>query len=274
MSFDPQFVRTVLCDLDGVIWLAHRPIAGAADAVTSLRAGGRRVLFVTNNSRDTVVEQETALAAAGIVATGDVVTSAMAAARLVAAGERVLVAGGAGVIEAMQGRGAEVIVNDGRDHGTVDAVVVGLHPEFDLPRLTSAATALHRGARLIGTNGDATFPTPTGPTPGGGALLAAVATAGGVEPTIAGKPHRPMAELVAETAGAGAPGAGASLLMVGDRAETDGRFAAELGCPYALVRSGVLGPDESPPPDIDVALDVADLAAVAASLVEAGQEPG
>ena len=34
-----------------------------------------------------------------------------------------------------------------------------------------AATAAMRGARLIGTNDDATYPTPDGPIPGGGAIL-------------------------------------------------------------------------------------------------------
>ncbi len=37
-------------DLDGVVWLADQPIAGAAGAVARLRAAGHRVLFVTNNS--------------------------------------------------------------------------------------------------------------------------------------------------------------------------------------------------------------------------------
>ncbi len=37
-------------DLDGVVWLAGRPIPGSADAVTALRAAGERVVFLTNNS--------------------------------------------------------------------------------------------------------------------------------------------------------------------------------------------------------------------------------
>ena len=57
-------------------------------------------------------------------------------------------------------------------------------------------TAVRHGARLIGTNDDATYPTPDGPIPGGGALLAAVAYASGATATVAGKPHRPMADLV------------------------------------------------------------------------------
>ena len=46
----------VLCDLDGVVWLAHEPIDGSAQAVERLRAHGHRVLFVTNNSSATVAD--------------------------------------------------------------------------------------------------------------------------------------------------------------------------------------------------------------------------
>ena len=37
-------------DLDGVIWVGERAIAGAADAVARVRASGEPVAFVTNNS--------------------------------------------------------------------------------------------------------------------------------------------------------------------------------------------------------------------------------
>ena len=43
-------VSTVLCDLDGVVWLARQAIPGSPEAVARLRASGCRVLFVTNNS--------------------------------------------------------------------------------------------------------------------------------------------------------------------------------------------------------------------------------
>ena len=240
----------VLCDLDGVVWLSHQPIPGSVAAIARLRAAGHRVLFVTNNSAGRVEPQEGALAAIGIPAEGDVLTSSMAAALLLQPGERALVAGGDGVVQALERRGVVCVAATDVDAGApVDAVVVGLHRTFDYAGLTRAATAVHRGARLIGTNDDATYPTPEGPIPGGGSILAAVQTAAGVDPQIAGKPHAPMASLVRDTIGAAAA---ASALMVGDRPSTDGLFARTLGCGYAHVWSGVTprGSVIEPVPDL------------------------
>src|SRR5262245_50193824 len=86
----PRIVGFAL-DLDGVLWLADAPIAGAADAVARLRAAGEDVVFCTNLSSHPVRHTEAKLAQMGIPATGDVLTSAMAAAALVEPGERVLV---------------------------------------------------------------------------------------------------------------------------------------------------------------------------------------
>ena len=56
--------------------------------------------------------------------------------------------------------------------GLVDAVIVGFHRTFDYESMLVASRAARNGARLIGTNDDATYPTPDGPIPGGGAILA------------------------------------------------------------------------------------------------------
>ncbi len=261
-------IDTVLCDLDGVIWLAHQPIAGSVEAVDELRRSGRRLIFVTNNSAATSAQHEQALADVGIAAHGDVVSSAMSVTALVTPGTRVLVAAGPGVVEAVERAGVEVVINSGESlTEAVDAVVVGLHRDFDYDRLAVAADAARRCGRLVGTNTDSTYPTPDGLLPGGGSILAAVAVASGVDPVIAGKPYQPLATLVesilAERHDAFDP---ARVLMVGDRPETDGRFAALLGCRFALVRSGVNSAAVEIDETISVHLDVADLAEVARRL--------
>jgi 4-nitrophenyl phosphatase len=237
-----------ILDLDGVIWLAERPIPGAAEAVAKLRDAGQRPLFVTNNSSPRVGTLVEKLEGLGVPAEPEeIVTSAQAAATLVAEGETVLVCAGEGVLEAVEARGAKAV-----EEGPADAVIVGFHKTFDFDRLTAAFQAVIGGARLIGTNDDATYPTPDGPIPGGGSLLAAVATAAGVEPTVAGKPHPPMADAVRERMGDG----GSAELLVGDRPSTDGLMAQLLEVPFALVFSGVTSADDLPvEPEPDVVAD-------------------
>lgn len=228
-------------DLDGVVWLADEPIPGSAEAVTRLRATGAPVVFVTNFSWGRRGDIADKLTRHGIDPGDDVITSSMAAAALVEPGERVLVVGGPGIVEAVESRSAEAVPVDAPGVGTaaVDAVLVGLDPRFDYRAMTVASTAVRRGARLLATNDDATYPTAAGPVPGGGAVLAAIATAAGAIPVVAGKPHAPIAALVRQRCG----DAG---VMVGDRPDTDGRFARTLGWEFALVLSGTIGVDDLP----------------------------
>jgi HAD superfamily hydrolase (TIGR01450 family) len=247
---------TWILDLDGVVWLGSEPIPGAVDAVRRLRAAGERVLFLTNNSSALIGDYVAKLVGLGIPAeAGDLLTSAQAAARLLEPGTTALVCAGPGVDEALRARGVKTV-----REGRADAVVVGWHTDFDYARLTAAFRAVHAGARLIGTNDDPTYPTPDGLLPGGGSILAAVATAAGTVAEIAGKPNAPMAALVRErlaldlgdppttsdtttsevtTSEATTSEERARIILVGDRVSTDGLMAARLRVPFALVLTGV-----------------------------------
>jgi len=243
---------TWVLDLDGVVWRGDQPIAGSADAVARLRKSGERVVVVTNNSALTLADYEAKLARCGVPTDpADIVTSAQVAAGMVEAGARVLVVGGEGVREALRGRGIDVV-----DDGPAEVVMVGWTREFDYQHLTIAMRAVRAGARLIGTNDDATYPTPEGVLPGGGSLVAAVAYASGVDATFAGKPYPPMVDAVRTRFGP-------VDVMVGDRPSTDGLLARGLGARFALVMSGVTTDADlpvDPTPDL-VAADLAGLVA-------------
>jgi HAD superfamily hydrolase (TIGR01450 family) len=240
----------VCCDLDGVIWRGDAPIAGASDGVATLRDAGLRVVFVSNNSGNPIGAVVDKLSRFGVPATpDDVLTSAQAAAGLLARdlapGTRVFACAGPGVVEALEA----VHLVPVRD-GPADAVVVGIHPGFDYDELDRASRAVRAGARLIAANLDATYPVAGGLLPGSGAIAAAVATASGVEPEVAGKPEPPMVALVRERWGDDG-------VVVGDRPSSDGALAEALGWPFALVLSGVTAsptppggeaiPDPAPP---------------------------
>jgi 4-nitrophenyl phosphatase len=252
--------KVVALDLDGVLWRADTPIPGSVDAVASLRAAGVHVAFVTNNAGPTIADHEAKLEAFGVPAAGDVLTSPMAAASLLRPGERVLVGGGAGIIEAVETAGAVPVTYDEADAGApVDAVVVGFHREFDWDRMRIASTAVRDGgARFIATNTDATYPTESGLVPGAGSIVAGVATAAGVAPVVAGKPHAPMAELLVDRFGVDG-------VVVGDRADTDGALARACGWRFALVLSGVTSAADLPTDPVPDLL-APDLAALAQEL--------
>ncbi len=231
-----------IIDLDGVIWLTGEPIGDVAGAIADLRSHGVRVGFATNNSAPTTAELVARLDRIGIRADpDDLVSSAGAAASLLQPGQRAHVLAEHGVLEALAARGVEVVdagtVAGHHDPAPVDAVVVGWNRTFDFASLAAAATAARQAGRLIATNEDPTHPTPDGLMPGSGALLAAVATASGVTPEVAGKPHAPMAALMTERFGfeAGSD----TVVMIGDQPRTDGALAARLDIPFGLVDSGV-----------------------------------
>jgi 4-nitrophenyl phosphatase len=256
----------VCCDLDGVIWRGDEIIPGAAEGVAALRGAGLRVGFVSNNSSQPVGEVVAKLVDAGVSASAaDVLTSAHAAAALLASSldthAPVLACAGPGVVEALTEVGLRAV-----DRPPADAVIVGFHRGFDFDELNRASAAVRDGARFIATNLDPTYPIPGGMLPGSGAIAAAVATASGHAPEVAGKPEPPTVTLVREQLGA-------TGVVIGDRPSTDGALADRLGWPFALVLSGVTGP-QAPPggesvPDPPPPFVADDLAVLAPQLVAA-----
>jgi glycerol-1-phosphatase len=224
----------VVCfDLDGVIWRGDDAIPGSAHAIDELRGAGLRVAFLSNNSSQPVSAVIEKLAHVGVAAeTSEVLTSALSAAALLAAdlpGADVLTCAGEGVVEALEAVGLHPV-----SAPPAAAVVVGFHRTFDFDELDRASQAIRDGARFVATNLDATYPIPGGLLPGAGSIAAAVATASGATPEVAGKPSQPMAAMVTERFGRRG-------VMVGDRPSTDGALAMLLGWPFALVLSGVTG---------------------------------
>jgi ribonucleotide monophosphatase NagD (HAD superfamily) len=70
-------------------------------------------------------------------------------------------------------------------------------------------------------------------------LVAYLEVGSGTSAEVAGKPHQAAGDILRQRFGQ-------PDLVVGDRPDTDGRFAQLLGAPFALVLSGVTGPGDLP----------------------------
>ncbi len=224
-----------LLDLDGVVYLGREAVPTAPAALRDARARGMRLAFVTNNAARPPQAVAEHLADLGIPADpGDVITSAQAAAHYLAerlpAGSRVLVVGTVGLQEALRERGLEPV--DSADDDPA-AVVQGYSPDLSWRQLAEGAVAIRRGLPWVATNLDPTVPSPRGPLPGNGSLVAALRHATGATPVSTGKPHPTMHRESVERSAAQRP------LVVGDRLDTDIEGANAVGCASLLVLSGV-----------------------------------
>jgi phosphoglycolate/pyridoxal phosphate phosphatase family enzyme len=226
----------IVFDLDGVVVLGDRPVDGAPEALERLRGLGKKIRFVTNNASRRRDEVAALLTGIGVAADpGEVLTSAAAAAKLLAdrfpGGSRVLVVGAQALADEVEAAGLTAVTR--AEHEPV-AVVQGYGPKVGWEQLAEACVAIRGGARWVATNTDKTLPTPRGPLPGNGALVAALATALGRQPDlVVGKPE-PALFLAA----AGETGSDGTLI-VGDRLDTDIMGANRAGMDSLLVLTGV-----------------------------------
>lgn len=231
----------VIFDLDGVVYLIDKPIPGAVEAVAALRDAGTAVAYATNNASRRAADVADLLVGMGVSAKpAEVLTSAGAAAAMLAgdlpAGSPVLVVGA----EALRAevRDAGLVPVERLDDAPV-AVVQGYGPEVGWAQLAEASLAVRAGARWVATNTDRTLPSPRGPLPGNGSLVAVLRTALGREPdVVVGKPEPALFETAAALSKARRP------LVVGDRLDTDIEGAVRAGMDSLLVLTGVSGPAE------------------------------
>jgi glycerol-1-phosphatase len=229
----------VIFDLDGVIYLIDKPIDGASAAVEKLRAAGTPVAYATNNASRRAADVAALLTGMGVQAAPDeVLTSAGAAAAVLAqrlpAGAAVLVVGAEALRAEVRDAGLEVVENA---EDKPAAVVQGYGPDVGWRVLTEAALSIRAGAIWVATNTDRTLPSPRGPLPGNGSLVAVIRTALDREPDlVVGKPEPALFTTAASLSKSEKP------LAVGDRLDTDIQGAVGAGMPSLLVLTGVSGP--------------------------------
>lgn len=235
MSAPWESYDAVLLDLDGTIVRGSQPVPGAPEVVNELRRRGKAVQFITNNASRGAEQVAEHLTALGVRTVADeVLTSGQAAVAVLEsqlpAGSAVLVVGTDALVAAVRAVGLEPVTS-AAEHPV--AVVQGHSPETAWPELAEACLAIRAGATWVACNVDRTLPTERGLLPGNGAMVAALRAATDREPTVAGKPERPLLDTAVKRTGAQRP------LVVGDRLDTDIAAACAAGLDSLVVLSGV-----------------------------------
>ncbi|QLQ35302.2 HAD-IIA family hydrolase [Micromonospora robiginosa] len=226
----------VAFDLDGVIYLIDRPIPGAVEAVGRLRAEGRAIAYATNNASRRSSEVADLLTGMGVPAEpAEVLTSAAATAELLAdrlpAGAPVLVVGAEALRAELRAVGLRPVSTAEEQPA---AVAQGYGPQVGWSDLAEASLAVRAGAPWYATNTDRTLPSPRGPLPGNGSLVAVLRTALDRDPdVVVGKPEPALFATAARRARTG------RTLVVGDRLDTDIEGARRAGLDSLLVLTGV-----------------------------------
>lgn len=263
----------LLVDLDGTLYRGAVAVPGAVEAIVGAAARGVRTVYVTNNASRRPTDVAAQLVELGFPASDDeVVTSAQAAAAMLAdqlaPGAAVLVVGTDALAAEVTGVGLTVTA----DAADAAAVIQGHSPDTGWRLLAEATVALRAGAVWVACNLDATLPTERGPLPGNGSMVAALRTASGRAPQVAGKPAPALVNASVERVAARRP------LMVGDRLDTDIEGGRVAHMPSLLVLTGVSDAAEllAAPPERRPDYVAADLGALTRDVVDLtpGPRPG
>lgn len=234
----PSNIKALILDMDGVLWKADAPIGDLKSIFARINVRKLKYVFATNNGTKTPEEYRRKLSELGVeVEAWQIVTSAMGVAHMLAQkyprGIKIFMIGEDGIRVALEEKEFEVLsVEDAQE---AQVFVMGIDRSVTFDKMREATLLVRRGIPFYATNPDKTFPTPRGEIPGAGAWISVITTATDIEPIYAGKPFPFMMELSLERLGTKKE----ETLVVGDRLETDIAAGQAVGCPCALVLSGV-----------------------------------
>lgn len=252
----PSHIKALILDMDGVIWRADTPIGDLPAIFKRIEERGLKYVFATNNGSRTPEQYVDTLAGFGVqVDPSQVVTSALGVAHMLTQkfqpGSKAFMIGEEGIRAALAAKGFEILSLERAPEAHF--FVMGIDRQINFEKMREAALLVRVGVPFYATNPDKTFPTPRGEIPGAGAWISVITTATNIEPTYAGKPYPFMMELSLERLGTRKE----ETLVIGDRLETDIAAGQTVGCPCALVLSGVSTREQAETwaPAIDIIAD-------------------
>lgn len=230
-------------DLDGTIYLGNELLPGALHTVRTLRAQGRKVLFLSNNPTREIDAYVRKLNGLGLdVTPEEVLTTVETVTRWLLQHHpeaTVYPIAEEPVQRALAAAG--IRISD--DPEQIDIVIASYDRGFAYRKLQIAfdAIAVHQRAFLIATNPDRFCPFPGGRgEPDAAAIIGAIEGCTGVRcRQVVGKPDPFMLEAALGRLDLPA----SACVMVGDRLSTDIRMAVDAGMASGLVLTGETTPE-------------------------------
>ena len=229
-------IRLYLFDMDGTLYLGNRLYDFTIELLETIRATGRRYLFMTNNSSKSVEDYIKKLANLGISATReDFITSSQATAWYLKEhypNHRLYVCGTRSLKKELEQEGFTVT----EDLQQVDCIVMGFDTELTFQKLEDVSRLLltRENIPYIATNPDYVCPTEFGSVPDCGSVCDMIFNATGKRPVVIGKPSPLMPRLAMERYGY----TPRETAVVGDRIYTDIKSGLNAGTTGILVMSG------------------------------------
>ncbi|PVD34041.1 hypothetical protein C0Q70_05303 [Pomacea canaliculata] len=263
-----------LFDCDGVLWDGKGVIPGSPETIAKLKALGKRVFYVTNNSSKTRKEYVLQCQKFGFDATEEEFASTSYVSALYLKNldfkDKVYVVGNPAMATELDACGIKY-TGIGPDplHGNLDdwlkmeldpqvkCVLVGFDSHLSYMKIMKAATYLQNPDCLfLATNEDTHLPVNNCPIriPGTGTMVKAVAWPAQREPVVMGKPEPSMFEVLRKTHGLDP----ARTVMVGDRLNTDIGLAKVCGLKSLLVLTGVAKMSDLPKNNVEKSCGVGD----------------
>ncbi|XP_070561365.1 glycerol-3-phosphate phosphatase-like [Ptychodera flava] len=258
-SFD-----TVLTDCDGVLWRGEDDlIEGSSETLQKLRAIGKRVIYISNNSTMSRQKYQEKLHRLGFQADLDeIVNVTTVCCRYIKEAlkvkGRVYVIGGQGYAAEMEnhgiryfGIGDEPVQGGLREwqemeyENDVDVVMVAFDPHFNFMKLMKAANYLNNPkCQYLANSLDTEFPLPNNEriVPATGCFVSALRSLVKREPMIIGKPGQLMFDTIKRTFPDVDPD---RTVIIGDHLTSDIKFGHNNGIKSLLVLSGISTLDEA-----------------------------
>lgn len=226
-------LRAFALDMDGTFFLGDKPLPGALRFLQALNARKIPFSFLTNNSSRGRAEYAHKLAAMGvqeqdlrIYTAGDATIAYLKAEY---PDQRIELLGTASLKEQFVQEGLCL------DEQDPQVLVLAYDTELTYDALARFCLHLRLGLPYIATHPDINCPTPQGPIPDIGAMMALIASSTGREAqAVIGKPNAQIVLQLARSWGLPAN----ALCMIGDRLYTDIALGQSAGVGTILVLSG------------------------------------